>query len=225
MSIFDATLNSLEESRFLKKTKDIASELEKVTHLSFVEIQMLLILYYKLQKKNHREVKDIKDGGVSKLQFAEVMHKCLQMTDSRMTTNIITAMDKTSRSRYITMETWIKTLSLFLRGTLEEQILFCFNVYDTTNSGLLTRDVLFRFLRHSMFSVSGEGDAEEAVKDLLDIIIKKMDLDRDNKISFNDYREFVLKNPQWLEFLGPCLPDRQSIYAFQTTFMVNLPNY
>ncbi|VEN40839.1 unnamed protein product [Callosobruchus maculatus] len=153
------------------------------------------------------------------------MHNCFQMTDSKMTTNIITAMGKKSRSRFISMELWITTLSLFLRGTLEEQIHFCFSVYDITNSGILTKDVLFRFLRHSLFSVSGEGDAEESVKDLLDIIIKKMDLDRDNKISFNDYREYVLKNPKWLEFLGQCLPDRPSAYAFQYTFMPNLPNY
>lgn len=50
------------------------------------------------------------------------------------------------------------------------------------------------------------------------MLTKKMDLDRDGKISFNDYKQSVVKQPMLLEVFGQCLPTRESIYSFMTTF-------
>lgn len=56
----------------------------------------------------------------------------------------------------------------------------------------------------------------------METIIKKMDIDRDGRISFNDYRQSVLKDPVLLEVFGQCLPTRRDVHTFLTTFTHNL---
>lgn len=48
---------------------------------------------------------------------------------------------------------------------------------------------------------------------------KKMDIDRDGKISFNDYKQSVLKQPMLLEVFGQCFPTRRDTTSFLTTFV------
>lgn len=56
---------------------------------------------------------------------------------------------------------------------------------------------------------------------MIEVITKKMDLDRDGKISFDDYKQTVLKQPMMLESLGTCLPSRMAAHTFITTFTQN----
>lgn len=51
-------------------------------------------------------------------------------------------------------------------------------------------------------------------KDMVEILAKKMDLDRDGIISFEDYRKSCLADPALLEVLGACLPTRLAVYSF-----------
>ncbi|EEB20447.1 hypothetical protein Phum_PHUM616340 [Pediculus humanus corporis] len=59
------------------------------------------------------------------------------------------------------------------------------------------------------------------LQDLVDVILKKMDIDRDGKLSYTDYKTSVLRNPMLLESLGPVLPPRPFVLAFLTTFTTN----
>lgn len=68
-------------------------------------------------------------------------------------------------------------------------------------------------------------DDLDNTNDFLDIIIKKIDHDRDGKISFEDYKKTVLKNHDMLEFLGPCLPNKNTVYKMLTTFTKTRKNY
>lgn len=67
--------------------------------------------------------------------------------------------------------------------------------------------------------------SDEAVKDLVDIIIKKVDVSDNGFISFEDYKKTVEKDPLFLEFLGPCLPDRLSVHSFLATFTDRFHNF
>lgn len=57
---------------------------------------------------------------------------------------------------------------------------------------------------------------------MIEVLTKKLDLDRDGKVSFNDYKESVLNQPMLLEALGKCLPSRENVKAFLTTFTSNI---
>ncbi|CAH0559185.1 unnamed protein product [Brassicogethes aeneus] len=210
-TILDTSMDPMEETRFKKKHSVLINQLARKTHFDVQEVETLLVIYYKLQKDGPE-----KQMGVNKSQFRDFLHKCLNMTDDYLMDKIFLAVDK-GPVQYLSMETWITTLSLFLRGTLEEHIIFCFSVYDMMGEGILGRETMFNLLRTSIIGQT-EEDSEEAAKDLIEVITKKMDLDRDGKISFNDYRQTVLANPMLLEAFGYCLPSRGDINAFQTTF-------
>lgn len=57
-----------------------------------------------------------------------------------------------------------------------------------------------------------------SLKELVDIMIKRLDVDLDGVISFNDFHDSVVKTPSLLETLGYCLPERPAVYAFIATW-------
>ena len=54
-------------------------------------------------------------------------------------------------------------------------------------------------------AMEDEGE-EEGVKDLIDMTIKKMDYDKDGRISHQDFLVTVSQDSLMLEAFGPCLP-------------------
>ncbi|XP_050306032.1 calaxin-like [Anthonomus grandis grandis] len=211
----DLSMDSMEETRFKKKQQYLIQRLEKKLHFSFMELECLLLIYYKMWKEG--KATNPKQEGVTKVQFRDVLHCALDMTDDTLMDRVFLALDK-GPSACISMETWAQAFSLFLRGTLEEKIQFCFSVYDIMGDGILARDSIFHLLRTSLISQSGEEDAEESARDMIEVVTKKMDIDRDGKISYHDYRQSVLRNPMLLEAFGQCLPTRHAVYAFLSTF-------
>nr|CAH7728544.1 unnamed protein product [Callosobruchus chinensis] len=214
----DLLMDSMEETRFRKKHMDLVEKLADESHFTSGEVDSLLLIYYKMSKENINT--KIKGGLVTKEQFRDFLHSALDMTDDSLMDRIFLSLDRMP-GKTISMETFIHALSLFLRGTLEEKINHCFNVYDSMGDGLIARESMFYLLKNSLVSLSGEDDAEESVKDMIEVITKKLDIDRDGKISFQDYKQTVLKNPMLLEVFGQCLPDRRSIYTFSSTFSPN----
>ncbi|XP_022915776.1 calaxin-like [Onthophagus taurus] len=216
--ILDSSLDPMEETRFKKKHSDLILKLSKKLHFTYTEVESILLIYYKLQKESHDKL------GITKAQFRDVLHAGFDMTEDTLMDRIFTALEKgifNPHPATVTMETWAAALSLFLRGTFEEKIQHCFHVYDLLGDGMIGRDSMFQLLRTSLISSGSDDDAEEAVKDMIEILTKKMDIDRDGKISFNDYRQTVVKEPMLLECLGKCLPARISVYTFVTTFTPN----
>lgn len=47
----------------------------------------------------------------------------------------------------ITLENWFNGLSLFLKGSTNKQIEYCFTVYDLNADGFITKDEMFQLLR------------------------------------------------------------------------------
>lgn len=44
-------------------------------------------------------------------------------------------------------ESWVRGLSVLLKGTEEERRNYCFNVYDLNADGFITRDEMFALLK------------------------------------------------------------------------------
>ena len=76
------------------------------------------------------------------------------------------------------------------------------------------RDEIYQMLSMSLLRPSTEEDLDESVKELVDITLKLLDKDDDNKISFDDYKRAVLEDNLLLECLGPCLPSRKTLQIF-----------
>lgn len=108
-------------------------------------------------------------------------------------------------------------MSIFLRGSLKQKIKYCFMVYDTAGKKVIRREQMIGLMKKFAYK-HHEEDVDEAINDLVDIIIKKMDLDKDGVISFEDYNTSVQMEPMLLECFGQCLPDRTHVFSFLMTF-------
>ncbi|VVD05745.1 unnamed protein product [Leptidea sinapis] len=85
-------------------------------------------------------------------------------------------------------EPWAKGLSVILKGTLEEKRTFCFRVYDLNSDGFITKDEMFILLKNSLLKQPGDEDPDEGVRDLVELVLRKLDVDKDGKVSMDDYR-------------------------------------
>uniref|UniRef100_A0A1B6LX04 EF-hand domain-containing protein n=1 Tax=Graphocephala atropunctata TaxID=36148 RepID=A0A1B6LX04_9HEMI len=202
----DLTMNPQEEARRRHKLRSFIKENCGRTHFSKKECETLLLVHYKLTKNRHMDRK----------YFRKVMYTLLDFSNDHLIENIFSAFDRENRL-VITKESWLLGMSLLLRGSLDERIAFCFKVYDFMGEGYIKRDQMFRLLKHTFRGTLLDEDPEEYVRDLIDLIMTKMDLDRDGLVSFDDYSRSVRKTPALLEALGYCLPSRPAVYAFMST--------
>ncbi|XP_064431342.1 peroxisomal ATPase PEX1 isoform X3 [Mirounga angustirostris] len=131
------------------------------------------------------------------------------MTDDMLMNRVFFAFDK-DNDNCINAKEWVKGLSVFLRGTFEEKLKFCFEVYYLNGDGYISREEIFDMLKNSLCQQSSEEESDEGIKELVDITLKKMDYDNDGKISFADFEKAVKEERLLLEVFGPCLPEAKN---------------
>ncbi|XP_058466547.1 calaxin-like [Malaya genurostris] len=215
----DSTLDSSEEARFLTKVNRLVRRLVKRTHFTSRELESCLLIYYKLVRDDETNPGLL----VGRHQLDMVFDMAFGISNSLTVARIYNALNK-GVTAYVTMETWALMLSLFLRGTFDEKIDHCFRVYDIGGEGLIRREHMLVLLK-GCFIKPQEEDADEAIKDLAEIILRKMDMDKDGAISRQDFREAVYKEPELMECFGQALPDRAHVYAFSRTFLERVPKF
>lgn len=116
-TFMDLTLDRQEEVRCRKRFRVIIKKIRHKTHFTQDELEAILIVHYKLTKN---QVMDRK-------YFRKIMYELLDMQNDILIDRIFSAFDKHNKL-YINMESWVLGMSIFLRGTLEERIHFCFAV-------------------------------------------------------------------------------------------------
>lgn len=157
--------------------------------------------------------KPSKARGFNRNQFREILHKTFSLTEDLLMDRVFRVFDRNSDSLIDDIE-WVEGLAIFLRGDLEDKINYSFSVYDLNGDGYISREEMFQLLKTSLVRQPTEEDPDEGVKDLVELALKKIDLDHDSKLSKGDFRESVLAEPLLLEAFGPCLPDEQAAEQF-----------
>lgn len=84
------------------------------------------------------------------------------------------------------LDGWIVGLSVFLRGTLAERAAFCFRLYDLNSDGFITKDEMFTLMKNCLIKQPQDEDPDESVKDLMEIALRKFDVDKDGKVQSNN---------------------------------------
>lgn len=204
------------DENFLRQHTDFLKTLPKVTHFTQPEIDALAIIYFKFLREF-----DVKREQMDRSQFRAFFHSTFQISDDFLIDRAFLFLDK-GLIPFVTLETWMKTLSLFLRGSLEEKMKYCFFVYDLSGNGKLKRNDIIRLLRKCFIHEKDE-DVELMVKEFADILVRKLDVDGDGEISYEDFSESVKKQRELLECFGRCLPDLLSTIDFMQTFTHDLP--
>uniref|UniRef100_A0A8D3BBH2 EF-hand domain-containing protein n=1 Tax=Scophthalmus maximus TaxID=52904 RepID=A0A8D3BBH2_SCOMX len=152
--------------------------------------------------------------GLDRSKFMSILHNIFGMTDDMIMDGVFRTFDKDYDS-FVSMKEWIDGLSVFLRGTLEEKIKYCFHVYDLNGDNFISRDEMIIMLYNSLIRQPTDEDPDEGIKDLVDITLKKMDYDHDGRVSFKDFKKAVIEENLLLEAFGTCLPDTKSTETFE----------
>jgi len=195
-----------------QKQQKLCEDLVKKCHFKKGEIECLLKEYTDI-------VGPSKPGGepsrFDRNRFRDILHQDFKFTDDYIMDSVFRAFDTDSDS-CISMEEWVKGLSVFLRGDLEEQAKFCFTVYDLNSDGYISREEIFHLLKSSLIkNMGGDDDPDEGIKDLVEIALKKMDLDNDHRLSFKDFMSSVEEDKLLLECLGTCLPQCECVRDYE----------
>lgn len=206
----DETCDSNEKWSFFNYHKKTFKKPNSTWHFNRMELNAIAMIYLKLQLDIGSNLR----RELPSQSFSNVLHKTFGLADDSLIEQIFNAFQIT---RSISLKKWIGAISLFLRGSLKEKIDFCFKVYDKSGKNEIRRENLIKLLRSSVYKHE-EEDLDEAVKDLVDMTIRKMDKDIDGIISFKDYSKTVLEDPMMLECFGHCLPDQKYVNAFLATF-------
>ncbi|CAG9769091.1 unnamed protein product [Ceutorhynchus assimilis] len=218
------------EKEIYKCSPKLIEKLKKDTLFTRNEIEALYKIYKKLvtfnktsSKINQKAATSVitspvtASEGIDRTVFREVLHNTFDIvTENMLMDRIFCVWDKPNCG-LITLDSWFSGMSLFLKGNTTKQIEYCFAVYDLNGDGHITKDEMFQLLRNCLIKFPQEEDPEESVKDLVDIVIRKMDKDKDGKVSLADYQETVIGEPLLLEAFGRCLPTEKSKITFLTT--------
>jgi len=228
-------LNALERKEMMER----ADELSKRKSCRFfyrAEIDQLLlshwsqIEYLKLSESNNlssdrmmmaADKKMNKARGFNRNQFREILHKTFGMTEDLLMDRVFRAFDKNSDGVIDDIE-WVEGLAVFLRGDLQEKIAYAFQVYDLNGDGYISREEMFQMLKTCLVRQPTEEDPDEGVKDLVELALKKMDIDHDSRLSKQDFKESVQTEPLLLEAFGPCLPNEAAAEIFEEDMFSHL---
>ncbi|XP_025778369.1 EF-hand calcium-binding domain-containing protein 1 [Puma concolor] len=190
--------------------------------LNKFEVQCLINLFYNL-------VGDVTERqgmvtGLDRNAFRNILHMTFGMTDDMIMDRVFRGFDK-DNDGCVNVSEWISGLSVFLRGTLEEKMKYCFEVFDLNGDGFISKEEMFHMLKNSLLKQPSEEDPDEGIKDLVEITLKKMDHDHDGKLSFSDYEQAVREETLLLEAFGPCLPDPKSEMEFEAQVFKDLNEF
>eukprot|EP00054_Salpingoeca_dolichothecata_P022219 m.144930 g.144930 ORF g.144930 m.144930 type:complete len:145 (-) comp24262_c1_seq3:62-496(-) len=126
------------------------------------------------------------------------------MTDENLMDRVFVAIAQ-GNENYISKDEFVCGMSVFLRGTAPP-FLDCFQIYDLNGDGHIVREEMFHLLRSTIVKPQSEEDRDEGIKDLVDLVLKKMDHDHDGRLSKSDYETSVKNDSLLLEAFGQCLP-------------------
>ncbi|KAK3588905.1 hypothetical protein CHS0354_007054 [Potamilus streckersoni] len=175
-------------------------------HFQKPEIEKLIMMFNKY-------VEGSPHNKLDRLKFRDLLHDMFGMTDDILMDRVFRAYDR-DNDNFLNHDEWVMGLSIFLRGTLEEKTKFCFNVYDLNGDGYISREEMFQLLKNSLIKQPTEEDPDEGIKEMVELVLKKMDHDHDSRLSYADFESTVKEESLLLEAFGPCLPSPEKRQAF-----------
>lgn len=200
------------EYSFRSKHRPLFKKLVQHTHFTYREVEALAVIHRKILKTR---------GPMTRGVLRDIFHAGFDFTENirhLLIDRIFATIDQ-ENSLKIRMDHWIEALSTILHGTIDEKITFAYKVYDLLKTNRLRKEQIFPMMRGCLIGHSSDEDPDDAVKDLIDLILKKIDIDRDGLLSEEDFRTAVKeKHEFFLECMGPVFPTREARHTFLTTF-------
>lgn len=121
--------------------------------------------------------------GIDANCFCELLHSTFDIVvEEFLMDRLFVAWQRDHEHQPLRLEPFVCGLSVFLRGTPAERAAFCFRVYDINADGYIGKDEMFALLKNSLIHPPQEEDPDEAVREWLDIMLRKLDVDGDGRV-------------------------------------------
>jgi len=204
-------LTATEDVRLQHRCSTIAMDLLRTTHFDKPEIIQLIGLHYMMTVKKNRTM--------DKLCFIEFMETYLGFRNIDAIEKIHELRCKSNKVSLTEYE-FVEVLSLLLKGLFADVIKFCFDVYleMLRMSTYIRRDDVLLMARRNSLKFCKLENSDEFNTNFVTFIMDKMDKDRDDRISYEDYRTSVYEDVTRLQFLGQILPTCSEIESFTKLF-------
>ncbi|XP_061520917.1 calaxin-like isoform X1 [Phyllopteryx taeniolatus] len=182
---------------------------KQVDRFNPTEVECLIREFYSILGQTTSSGK----SSLDERKFRSILSNDFGLTNNTIMERVFRTFDKDNDS-FVSSKEWVEGLCVFLRGTLDEKIKFCFHVYDLTGDDYISREEMLLMVRNCL-RLHGEEDPYDGIKDLVEITLKRMDHDNDDKLSFDDYEKSVKELDIVLEAFGTCLPNATKIEMFE----------
>ncbi|KAI8610134.1 hypothetical protein BC830DRAFT_1070172 [Chytriomyces sp. MP71] len=175
-------------------TRTSPEDLLKITNFSKGEIETLTRHFTELATQMDK---------IDRSRFRDLLADTFGVDDSLLMDRVFRCFD-TDADNYISYDEYMKGMSVFLKGRREERMKFCFRVYDLNGDRYISKEEMFQMLKNCL--VKGAEEDEDGVKDLVDLVLKKLDEDRDGRVSEADWNGAIDKESLLMEAFGQCMP-------------------
>ncbi|CAG7834835.1 unnamed protein product [Allacma fusca] len=172
------------------------------THFNESEVEAILKLHSNL----------VAEVPMDRMQFRSVLFHTLEISETFILDRIFRVVDQNGND-VIDGDEFVQCLSTMMRGSLEEHLNFCYNVYDVNGDRSLAREEIFMCLDGSFRPGRGILEKEEisdSIRDIVEIMMRKLDVDKDGQITFGDFRAAIMNDPLLVQALGQCLPPKRN---------------
>ncbi|KAJ3212648.1 EF-hand calcium-binding domain-containing protein 1 [Dinochytrium kinnereticum] len=157
---------------------------------------------------------------IDRSRFRDLLADTFGVDDSLIMDRVFRCFDLDA-DNYISYDEYMKSMSIFLKGRWEEKLKFCFRVYDLNGDRYISKEEMFQMLKNCL--VKGTEEDEDGVKDLVDLVLKKLDEDRDGRVSETDWNGAIVKESLLLEAFGQCLPTAKMVESYLNPNPDDLP--
>ncbi|XP_076435881.1 calaxin-like [Babylonia areolata] len=150
------------------------------------------------------------DKGLDRVSFRDCIMSLFHILDDFILDRLFHTMDVTSNSQHLKVDDFVTGMASLLTEDLDEKANFSFKVYDLNGDGHVTREKMIQFLKNCIVTKSHDADqddADEGIRELTEMALKKLDTDNDGRVSLEDFRAAVHVDKLRLELLGQCFPD------------------
>ena len=144
------TLSALEQ----KEESGICKRLAQETHFSLKEVKNLV--------EFHRSETELLDQ-MEFSEFTGILLTHFGINDKRIYERIFKTFD-INKDTFISRSEWVRGMNIFLLGDGEEQIAYCFSVYDLYGEGCITKEGMTTLLQNSLKLTGMEEEGEDGLK-------------------------------------------------------------
>lgn len=138
-------------------------------------------------------------GTVDEETFKEIYGQFFPLGDAKPYAHyVFAALDKTKNGA-VNFEELLTTLSIITRGSVNEKILWTFNLYDINKNGQITKRQLLDIVSsiYAMMGMSTEPIIDETTaREHVERVFSKMDLNRDGVITLEDFLHACLQDEE-----------------------------